>query len=274
MDESIHRTIEADGFARVLVTLNALGAAAEAAGRDISQYFVPVADWQSESQDGRLISPTIAGVYKPLVGGAAKRAASPTRQSEKLRVYPRLGLAIGTIDQTGAAALARQGAVNEVLSVEQPRLIRPMRAELAAASAETSWGVARIRAPELWAMGHTGEGVIVGHVDTGVDGRHPALHGAIHAFARLELNGDLTPDVPPFDSGDHGTHTAGTILGRSGAHGTFGVAPGAKLASAMVIEGGDVSPGSSAGSNGPSTRAPACSALRWACPAADRPSAH
>ena len=42
------------------------------------------------------------------------------------------------------------------------------------------------------------------------------------------------------DSDEHGTHTAGTIVGRAGLKGAFGVAPEAQLASAMVIEGGQV----------------------------------
>lgn len=82
--------------------------------------------------------------------------------------------------------------------------------------------------------------MIVGHLDTGVDGTHPSLRSAIAAFAEFDLAGDQVPNAPARDSGEHGTHTAGTIAGRAGAKGPFGVAPGAQLASAMVIEGGQV----------------------------------
>ena len=44
----------------------------------------------------------------------------------------------------------------------------------------------------------------------------------------------------PSDSDEHGTHTAGTIAGQLVQGVQFGVAPGARLASAMVIEGGRV----------------------------------
>ena len=36
-------------------------------------------------------------------------------------------------------------------------------------------GVIAVRAPEVWALGITGEGVVVATLDTGVDGGHPAL---------------------------------------------------------------------------------------------------
>jgi len=36
-------------------------------------------------------------------------------------------------------------------------------------------GVEAVRAPEVWDMGITGEGVLVATIDTGVDGNHPAL---------------------------------------------------------------------------------------------------
>ena len=89
-------------------------------------------------------------------------------------------------------------------------------------------------------MGFRGQGVLVGHVDTGVDGRHPALQGAIQHFVEFDLNGEEMPEKEAWDSDDHGTHTAGTIAGRQGTFGAFGVAPEAKIASAMVIEGGNV----------------------------------
>jgi subtilisin len=65
--------------------------------------------------------------------------------------------------------------------------------------------------------------------------------GAIAAFAEFNTLGRQTnPDPDPFDTGDHGTHTAATIAARSVSGRSVGVAPGARLASAIVIEGGRV----------------------------------
>jgi len=107
-------------------------------------------------------------------------------------------------------------------------------------SAEVSWGLERLRIPELWQQGLTGRGVLVGHLDTGVDSSHPALKTAIHKFADFDANGLKLPAGPAMDSADHGTHTAGVIAGRPHNGRAIGVAPGCQLVSAAVMEGGDL----------------------------------
>ncbi|MEO0287850.1 MAG: protease inhibitor I9 family protein, partial [candidate division WOR-3 bacterium] len=39
------------------------------------------------------------------------------------------------------------------------------------------WNILKVRADSCWMIGYTGEGVIIGHMDTGVDVNHPALAG-------------------------------------------------------------------------------------------------
>ena len=103
-----------------------------------------------------------------------------------------------------------------------------------------TWGLKRLGITQLWDSGLTGAGILVGHLDTGVDGKHPALKSAIGEFAEFDLLGNLVPNAKAHDTDQHGTHTAGTIAGRKVTSTAFGVAPGAKLASAIVIEGGQV----------------------------------
>lgn len=108
---------------------------------------------------------------------------------------------------------------------------------------DLTWGIKRLGVPELWKRGYTGEGVLIGHLDTGVDHKHPVFSGgAIAFFAEFDLQGKRTPNKIAYDSGNHGTHTGATMVGRplSGRK-RVGVAPGAKLASAIVAEGGDIS---------------------------------
>jgi subtilisin family serine protease len=120
-------------------------------------------------------------------------------------------------------------------------LIRPTRIGTAKLTARNTRGVTEIGAPDLWKEGYTGKGVLVGHLDTGVDGRHPAVKGAVAHFAEFDSLGRPKKPAPkPHDTGDHGTHTAATIAGRPTGGRSVGVAPGATLASAVVIEGGDV----------------------------------
>jgi len=77
----------------------------------------------------------------------------------------------------------------------------------------------------------TGQGVLVGHIDTGVDGKHPALAGRIQTF----WNAATQKVEPATDAGEHGTHTAGSILGVGPGGAPMGVAPGAKLISAAAL---------------------------------------
>ncbi|MFH1748701.1 MAG: S8 family serine peptidase, partial [Planctomycetota bacterium] len=104
-------------------------------------------------------------------------------------------------------------------------------------------GLYAVRAPEVWAMGFTGEGVLVSTLDTGVDGSHPALANRWRGVADPRYVGHpgwaffdpVTNWTFPQDSGSHGTHTMGSVCG--GAPGDeVGVAPGAQWIHAAVID--------------------------------------
>jgi subtilisin len=100
------------------------------------------------------------------------------------------------------------------------------------------WGLQRLGIQECWRQGLTGASVRVGHLDTGVDGSHPALSGRIAAFAEFDRDGYPVPQAQVRDSGSHGTHTAGIICGGTCEQVHVGVAPEAELCSGVVIEGG------------------------------------
>ncbi|MBT4529737.1 MAG: S8 family serine peptidase, partial [Phycisphaerae bacterium] len=102
-------------------------------------------------------------------------------------------------------------------------------------------GITAIRATEAWAMGYTGEGVLVATLDTGVDGGHAALANS-WAGLRPEYAGHpewafLDPYTYnnnfPFDSGSHGTHTMGTVCGSAQG---IGVAPDAHWITSAGID--------------------------------------
>ncbi|AZI44742.1 peptidase S8 and S53 subtilisin kexin sedolisin (plasmid) [Deinococcus psychrotolerans] len=83
------------------------------------------------------------------------------------------------------------------------------------------------------AAGLRGQGIRIGHLDTGVDIFHPELQGKVVAFAEFNAVGKRV-DSKPHDSAQHGTHTAGLLVGN-----TLGAAPDAKLISALVLPGGE-----------------------------------
>jgi len=107
--------------------------------------------------------------------------------------------------------------------------------DVTADPAVIQWGVQKVRANEVWQTYRIdGAGVVVGILDTGIDGTHPALAGKILAFK------DFTADQAqtPTDTQGHGSHVAGTVAGSDGV----GVAPGARIIMGRVF---DASGGSS-----------------------------
>ncbi|MDB5530328.1 MAG: hypothetical protein JWR51_3431 [Devosia sp.] len=249
LSSEIDEAINVQGYAKVIVTLappvvaeavaaggplvsmRAARTPTHTAAAGLENHFVIPAETQAES----------------LAVTARSSASKDFRRSQsaadrRMRVYPHLGLAIGYVNRVGASALDRDPAVSRVEKAPELSLIRPVatRAVTPKAAKTVSWGIVTLEVDKLWAAGFDGKGVLVGHLDTGVDGKHPALKGAIAAFAEFDMAGDEVVGALPYDSGEHGTHTAGTIAARPGAKGSFGVAPGAQLASALVIEGGQV----------------------------------
>jgi subtilisin family serine protease len=171
---------------------------------------------------------------------AAAGEAADSVPDQPVRVFENLGVMYGTVDRQGAAALRAAGEVASLTGSPQLSLIRPTRVAPARLRRKVTWGMEALGIPGLWDEGLTGEGVLVGHLDTGADGGHPALKRAIAAFAELDGFGRLVEPAPkPYDTDDHGTHTAATIAGRAVRGMAVGVAPEARLASAIVIEGGE-----------------------------------
>ncbi len=92
-----------------------------------------------------------------------------------------------------------------------------------------------INADDVWAIGFTGQGVVLAGNDTGLDWQHPAIinhyRGWNGAVADHNYNWwDATDTYPtaPADGFGHGTHTTGTMVGDDGGTNQIGVAPGAK----------------------------------------------
>jgi subtilisin family serine protease len=149
-----------------------------------------------------------------------------------------LGVVWGYLDRNGARALAAHPAIEAVFHADQLSVVRPVRIAAAQTQAGPTWGLERLGIPALWSQGLTGKGVRVGHLDTGVDGTHPALKGRIAQFMEFDFDGNRVPGSAPHDTDEHGTHTAGTICGGAVGGMEIGVAPGAELYSGLVIEGG------------------------------------
>ncbi len=108
-------------------------------------------------------------------------------------------------------------------------------------------GLISIGADRVWnEFGIDGTGTLVGNIDTGVDGNHPALAQRWRGnfapasecwYDAAEMG---SPDFP-VDAREHGTHTMGTMTGQAPGE-SIGVAPGALwiAANAIVLSVGEV----------------------------------
>jgi len=153
------------------------------------------------------------------------------------------------------AAIERLAARADVAVIEpreRVRLIEPVATEAGGSSERGSGsgergigvtpGLRAIQADRVWyELGINGQGALIGGLDTGVDGQHPALqsrwrgnNGHDWQACWLDVLGGNTQY--PVDTGGHGTHTMGTMAGLGAAtEDTVGVAWGAQWIAANAI---------------------------------------
>ncbi len=160
-------------------------------------------------------------------------------------------------------------------------------------------GITYTHAPQVWALGHTGEGIVIAGADTGIRWTHNALkphyrgwdgtvanhdynwHDSIHDSVGNSCGND---SPQPCDDYFHGTHTLATAIGDDGGTNQVGMAPGAKWIGCRNMDGGNGTParyiecmefflapypvGGNPGQGDP-TKAPDITTNSWACPSSE-----
>lgn len=123
------------------------------------------------------------------------------------------------------------------------------------------WGRDLIKAPEVWAKGLTGDGIVVAVIDSGVDYNHPDLLGniwsnpgetGVDAIGRNKASNGVDDDGngfvddfrgwdfvnndnDPMDDNNHGTHISGLVAAKKDGVGITGTAPTAKIMPLKIL---------------------------------------
>jgi subtilisin family serine protease len=200
-------------------------------------------------------------VYRALLANALLAQRPLSAYLDQLHIQHRSFYIVNAILVKGTRDLALKLAErSDVARIEgNPWVYNPLPKPIAKQLAPTSIasieaGVNYIGAPQVWSLGYTGTGIVIGNQDTGMQWNHPALinhyrgwngssadhdynwHDAIHEDTHGSSCG--TDSLTPCDDYGHGTHTTGTAIGDDGGSNQIGVAPGAKWIGCRDMDNG------------------------------------
>ncbi|HEX9091047.1 MAG TPA: S8 family serine peptidase, partial [Anaerolineales bacterium] len=145
-------------------------------------------------------------------------------------------IAVEASDLNTFNGLLNFGEIETLRARRTEYLIDPQVVPATEALTTVEPNIAHVKAPEVWALGVNGSGMVVSSIDTGVRYTHNALVGKYrgnlggglfdHDYNWFDPYGDH-PTSPGDDNG-HGSHTMGTMLGDDGGANQIGMAPGAE----------------------------------------------
>jgi subtilisin family serine protease len=163
---------------------------------------------------------------------------------ERTTVHRSFWLTNTIVVETRASAV---GAIADVPRVDSIHLNRnvslpePVKNEPAdpQSNTEYTYGLQQINAPETYdQFENRGEGIKVAVIDTGVDPEHPDIDIKSQNFAEFNSDGTAVSDPVVRDTGIHGTHVSGTVVGSDSSGTQIGVAPEATLMHAVGLPDG------------------------------------
>lgn len=173
-------------------------------------------------------------VYQALVGQAEASQASLRQALDQWGIGYTPYYLVNALEVDGCplvrAWLLTRPEVDRILDSPRLRpLPEPLPAVRGSAPAPTQplWNLEMLQADSVWnELKVTGQGIIIGQSDSGVDGQHPELAAQYLGKAGQNDGAWFDPwfhSREPVDINGHGTHTLGSILGKD-----VGVAPGAQ----------------------------------------------
>ncbi len=255
-------------------------------------------------------------VYETLFRVAQESQAPLLRELRARGVAHRAFYLVNAIQVTGDASLALDMAAREdVARIDANPILRqalpqpesdpaldlsfdPLAGPAPDAVRAVETGVNYVRAPQVWALGYNGQGVVVGGADTGYRWTHAALRNKYRGWNGATASHDFNwhdsvhsgggscgaNSTQPCDDNGHGTHTMGTAVGDDGGANQTGVAPGARWIGCRNMNQGAGTPttylecmewfiapypvGGTTAQGDPS-KAPDVTVNSWGCPASE-----
>lgn len=202
-------------------------------------------DLRTKREKGAFVYEQLTGIaqrtQKPILAALKKRGVEHRPYWIANMIWVRGD--IDLVQEMARRADVRRIHANPRIRLDAPSPLPEQRDAVPSSPTGIEWNILRVRAPDVWSLGHTGEGVVVGGADTGYIWYHPALVDKYRGWDGLAADhnynwhdatntpGDPCPASPipcdPYGSG-HGTHTMGIMVGDDGAVNQIGMAPGAE----------------------------------------------
>ncbi|MBK8467334.1 MAG: S8 family serine peptidase [Chloracidobacterium sp.] len=232
-----------------------------------------------------------------------------TARGVEFKSYWIANMLIAEVDRTTADQLSLRSDVKRIDSNRQARWIEdPAIADFQESSERPDApqtvepGLTNVNAPAVWALGFTGQNMVIGNQDTGMRWTHTAIKPkyrgwngttADHNFNWYDSIHSQIPGSPavnpcgrnalaPCDDNGHGTHTTGTTVGDDGSTNQVGVAPGAKWIGCRNMDSGNgtpatysecfqffIAPTDLTGNNANPSLRPHVMNNSWGCPASE-----
>jgi subtilisin family serine protease len=196
-------------------------------------------------------------VYQTLVQTAEQTQAPARAELDRLGIKYRPHYLIDMIEVQGhsdqMSAFSARPEVKEVIL--NPNVRMSNYAETMDVTAINSpgqgveWNINAVGAPQVWAKGVTGAGIVVAGADTGADWTHPALKSKYRGWVDGKASHDYNWFDPwdgsdaPWDDNGHGTYTLGLAVGGDGGSNQIGMAPGAQWIACRNMRDGIGNPG-------------------------------
>jgi serine protease AprX len=279
-----------------------------------AQFFVVLADQADLSPAANLQTKTEKGrfVYQTLLDKAQSTQEPILQWLRERNIENQSFFSVNAILVKGSREVAETLAARpDVARVEgnpvihnalpQPGMVEQSPAASGGRPEAIEPGITYTHAPDVWALGFTGQDIVIASADTGVRWTHNALKPHYRGWDGVTADHDFNwhdsihsgggvcgADSPfPCDDFFHGSHTTGTAIGDDGAGNQIGMAPSAKWIACRNMDQGSGTPATYiecmdfflapypvGGGQGDPTKAPDVTINSWGCPPSEGCSAN